>query len=107
MNKSFHLAIITKKEKNATITTMSKELESHLDLLDQKIRHGDIKFVQNELDGLELERVPNRYAARIASLARRVSRGSLGVDILYPIVRPRDSKKAKATVKILPSMQLC
>ena len=76
---------------------MSKELESHLDLLDQKIRHGDIKFVQNELDGLELERVPNRYAARIASLARRVSRGSLGVDILYPIVRPRDSKKAKAT----------
>lgn len=69
------------------MSNMSYELDQHLTLLENKLREGELSFLQSEIDGTDIGLIPRTYAAKIANLARRASRSHLAVTILHPYVR--------------------
>lgn len=67
---------------------MPKDLNSKLERIGEEIRQGRAKSAQEELQKLCSRGVDRKYAAPIASLARRAAVADLGLRALHKIVRP-------------------
>jgi hypothetical protein len=88
---------------------MEKISESQLDLLESKIRAGDLDSVKSELEKYRYEEIPRPLIVKFANLARRVGHHRFAISVLADIVRPRqplhpaanNSEKTEYAVNLL------
>jgi hypothetical protein len=67
--------------------------------IDRLIREGEHSLANDLLNQVLQHKIAREFLVDVASFARRLSRATVGVKLLNPIVRPPDTKKMEASIE--------